>query len=99
MALMGNIVANYWLILKIFRLISVFLALFSASTSIANVKSVEFRFACLVPSQKTLKLLNFMKKMNLNLFGLEAKDPLGKGDLIFLKNSKTHQSMLCQPYA
>ncbi len=54
--------ANYWVILKVFRLISIFFALFSASASIANVNSVEFRFSLLSTLAKNSEVIEFYEE-------------------------------------
>ena len=54
--------ANYWAIFLAFRLICVFLALFSASTSIANVNSIEFRFSLLSALSKNIEVIEFYEE-------------------------------------
>ena len=56
---MGNIVANYWVILKYSN--SIFFALFSASI-IANVNSVEFRFSLLSTLAKNSEVIEFYEE-------------------------------------
>ena len=54
--------ANYWVIFQAFRLIGAFLALFSASTSIANVNSIEFRFSLLSALSKNIEVIEFYEE-------------------------------------
>ena len=54
--------ANYREILKVFSLISIFFALFSASTSIASVNSIEFRFSLLSALSKNSEVIEFYEE-------------------------------------
>ncbi len=54
--------ANCNIILKVFRPISIFFALFWASASIANVNSVEFRFSLLSALSKNSEVVKFYEE-------------------------------------
>jgi len=55
-------VANYLVIFKALRLIPVFFTLFSASISIANVNSVEFRFSLINALSKNIEVIEFYEE-------------------------------------
>ncbi len=54
--------ANYWVIFKVSKLIAVILGLFSASTSIANVNSIEFKFSLLSVLSESAEVVDFYEK-------------------------------------
>ena len=54
--------ASNWSILRVFRLSTLILFLFSASTSVANIKSVEFRFSLLSALSKYTEIAQFYEQ-------------------------------------
>ena len=54
--------ANYRVIFRVFRVLACIFTLFSASASIANVNSVEFRFSLLSVLAKNTEVVEFYEE-------------------------------------
>ena len=88
--------AKDYAILTVFRSIFVFFILFSASTSIANVNSIEFRFSLLSALSKNSEVIEFYEENEFKPIWVGGDRSARERRSYFFKELEKHQSMLCQ---